>query len=157
MAMSSLPTYPLLLFGIIEPVMLVWAYIINLTNPQQYYLDQAPTTLLTTTSFPAQALSTTLQLGNVLLLLAAIALICCFTPHTEISRRYLIAVALADLGHIYATYASVGEKVFWDLNQWNQMMMANVGVSIFLHVQRWMTVMGMFGRLGGTSTGKRNN
>jgi hypothetical protein len=156
MAISSLPTYPLLLFGIIEPALLVWAYFVNITDPQQYYLDQAPATLLTTTPFPNQALSVTLQLGNVLLLLAAIAIICCFTPHPEISRRYLIAVALADLGHIYATYASVGEKVFWDLNQWNSMMMGNVGVSVFLHVQRWMTVLGMFGRLGVSPAKKYN-
>ncbi|OAL22955.1 hypothetical protein AYO22_06863 [Fonsecaea multimorphosa] len=134
-----------------------YAYFITLSEPKQYYAEQAPNTAISDLLFTPQAHSLTLQLGNVFLLLAAMALICCFTSHPEIARRYLIAVALADLGHIYSVYCALGDKVFWDLNQWNQMTYSNVGVSVFLHINRLMTVAGLFGRLGaGGNAAKKN-
>ncbi|OAP59659.1 hypothetical protein AYL99_06957 [Fonsecaea erecta] len=157
MAISALPLWPLVLFGILEPAALTWAYFVVLFQPEQYYADQAPHSAISNLLFTPNALSLTLQLGNVFLLLAALAVICCFTNHPEIARRYLIAVALADLGHIYSVYCALGHMVFWDLNQWNQMISANVGVSVFLHVNRLMTVAGVFGRLGaGESAAKKN-
>lgn len=89
----------------------------------------------------------TLQLGNVLLLLAAIAVICCWTKHAEIALWYLIVVGFADFGHIYATYAAVGNEHFFNLAGWNDMIAGNVGVSAFLNINRWLTVLGVFGRL----------
>lgn len=50
----------------------------------------------------------TLQLVNVYLLLAAMAVICTWTPHARTARWYLAAVSLADYGHIYACYVGVG-------------------------------------------------
>ena len=91
-------------------------------------------------------------MGNVLLLLAAMALICCFTTNSGISKRYLIAVAFADFGHIYAAHAALGDEYFWDLNKWNDMTWGNVGVSVFLNVNRWLTVLGVFGKVGGKGT-----
>jgi len=158
MAISALPTWPLVLFGVLEPAALVWAYVITLTDPQQYYADQAPQGLLSNHVFTPQSLSLTLQLGNVFLLLAGLAIVCCFTNHADISRRYLIAVALADLGHIYSVYGALGDKIFWDFNQWNQMIASNVGVSVFLHANRLLTVAGLFGKLGaGGNVDKKNN
>jgi len=86
-----------------------------------------------------------LLLGNVYLLLALLAIVCIWTPHKAVATYYLLAVALADLGHIYATYRVWG-PAFWDLNQWNDMMYGNVAVSAFLHVNRLATVLGVFGR-----------
>lgn len=80
--------------------------------------------------------------------MAAIAITCCWTTHAEIARRYLIAVAIADLAHIYAAYCGLGNIVFWDLSQWNQMAYGNIGGSLFMHVNRVLTVAGVFGRLG---------
>ncbi|KAI1610522.1 hypothetical protein EDD36DRAFT_421599 [Exophiala viscosa] len=168
MAYSALPTWPLILFGILEPVALCvdfrvfWAYekrlvltvgsisgyITVLHSPAQYYADQTPNAELSKLVFTSQALSLTLQLGNVLLLLAAVAIICCWTIHPEISRRYLIVVALADLGHIYAAYRGLGDSTFWDPTQWNDMAYGNIGASAFLHINRWLTIAGAFGKLG---------
>lgn len=50
----------------------------------------------------------TLQLVNVYLFLAAVAVICTWTPHASIARWYLAAIALADYGHIFACYVGVG-------------------------------------------------
>lgn len=126
----------------------MWGYLVVLQHPDKYHADQVPNTSLSGHIFTGQSLSVTLQLGNVFLLLAAIALICCFTPHAEIARRYLIVVAFADLGHIYAAYCGLGDKLFWDLSQWNDVAWGNIGVSAFLHVNRWLTVAGVFGKLG---------
>lgn len=132
-------------------------YATALRNPAQYYADQTPNAELSKLVFTPQALSLTLQLGNVLLLLAAIALICCWTTHPEIARRYLIVVALADLGHIYAAYRGLGDSAFWDVTQWNDMAYGNIGASAFLHINRWLTVAGVFGRLGPyTSNSKKH-
>ena len=60
----------------------------------------------------------------------------------------MIAVAIADLAHIYAAYCGLGNIVFWDLSQWNQMAYGNIGGSLFMHVNRVLTVAGVFGRLG---------
>jgi hypothetical protein len=130
----------------------IWAYIITLREPFQYYADQAPQALLSNHVFTTQSLSLTLQLGNVFLLLAGMAAICCFTNHAEIARRYLIAVAVGDLGHIYSVYVALGPEVFWDLNKWNQMVASNVGVSVFLHLNRLLTVAGLFGKLGSSAS-----
>lgn len=98
-------------------------------------------------------------MGNVLLLLAFMAVICCFTNYADIPKKYLVAVALADFGHIYATYAALGDDYFWDVSKWNDMIWGNVGVSVFLNINRWLTVLGLFGKVGAQHTvpGKKGN
>lgn len=127
----------------------IFAYYTNIIDPFQYYADQALYPVLSQEHhFPAQALSLSLQLGNVLLLLAAMAVICCFSSSRGTAKWYLIAVAFADYGHIYASYRAVGPGVFWDPSQWNDMIAGNVGASVVLNLARWLTVLGVFGQLG---------
>jgi hypothetical protein len=125
----------------------LWAYFLALKDPQTYYKNQHPNSSVFQ-GFPPQAMSMSLQLGNVMLLLAAMALICCFTTKPDIPKKYLLAVAFADFGHIYAVYAALGDEVFWNLGGWNDMVWGNVGVSAFLNLNRWMTLLGVFGRIG---------
>jgi len=88
-----------------------------------------------------------LQFGNVLLLLAALAVLCCFTAHPEISRRYLMIVAIADLGHIYSCYIGMGSRQFLDYANYNDMAWGSIGGSAFLFVNRILTVLGIFGQI----------
>jgi len=88
------------------------------------------------------------MLGNIYLLLAAIAVLCCFTKHASISRNYLLIVACADLGHIYASYCGMGSTYFWDFGSWNDMAWGNIGSSAFLCVNRISTALGLFGKIG---------
>ena len=85
-------------------------------------------------------------MANVLLLLAPIAIICCWTNNPGVTICYLTAVAFADLGHIYAVYRG-GSDYFWDVSSWNDMTWGNVGVSAFLHVNRLLTVLRVFGKI----------
>lgn len=124
-------------------------------EPFNYFAGQAPNFPISVHEFNPQALSTTLQLGNVLLLLAPMAVICCWTKHPEITFWYLIAVGIADFGHIYAVYAAVGPNLFWNPSEWNDMVAGNVGASAFLNINRWLTVLGIFGKLQSVNQGKK--
>ncbi|KAK9780046.1 hypothetical protein SCAR479_03170 [Seiridium cardinale] len=157
MAVTCLPAWPLVLFGVLEPAALIWAYVLGVQDPATFYASQAPNHALKPADFHPQARGVTLTLLNVYLLLAALAVVCTFTTKQTTTRWYLVAVALADLGHIYATYAAVGPGYFWDFAGWSDMIWGNVGVSAFLHGNRWLTVMGAFGALtsGRTAKGKR--
>lgn len=167
MPSSVLPKLPLALFGVVEPVLLyaitdlplasnvlkinhrLWAYINHLQQPHQFYASQIPNAgTLASTPFPQQAQILVYQLGNVYLLLALLALVCCWTTSRSVVRGYLAAVALADLGHIYAVYRVLGSETFWDVGQWNDMIWGSVGVSAILHVNRLATLLGVFGRVG---------
>ncbi|KAI4866376.1 hypothetical protein F4820DRAFT_447072 [Hypoxylon rubiginosum] len=146
MAKSCLPAIPLAIFGVIEPAMLVWAYIIAHRDLPSFYAAQAPNHLHPSSSpVPAPALVLLLQLVNVYLLLAAVAVVCSWTTHASVSRGYLVAVAFADYGHVWACYKGVGPDLFWDLSRWNDMLWGAVGVSLALNVFRWLTVLGAFG------------
>lgn len=127
----------------------IWAYITALQDLPSYYAAQVPNAPLSAADhhIPPQALVLLLQLVNVYLLLAAIAVICSWTSHASVARWYLIAVALADYGHIWACYRGVGPDVFWDVGKWNDMLWGGVAVSAGLNALRWLTVLGAFGAL----------
>lgn len=120
-------------------------------DPAAYYTGQAPSFASGTSkdALPPPALSVTLQLINVFLLLAAMAVVCCWTSTPSVTKWYLVSVAVADLGHIYAVYRSVGAEYFWNWREWNIYVAGNVWVSLFLHVNRLATVVGLFGGLQG--------
>jgi hypothetical protein len=118
-------------------------------DPFAYYADQAPNFVVTAAEFPPQALGLTLQMANVLLLLAPLAVVCSWARDPTTARGYLLAVALADYGHIYGTYRAVGPAYFRDVAGWNDMVWGSVGVSAVLNILRWLTLLGAFGRLTG--------
>ncbi|KAI0476767.1 hypothetical protein F4859DRAFT_514099 [Xylaria cf. heliscus] len=148
MAVTCLPTIPFVIFGIVEPVLLVIAYITTLQDPFNFYARQAQNHELASdpsSSFPPQAQILTLQLVNVYLLLAALGIICSWTPHARTARWYLAAVALADYGHIWACYVGVGLDLLLQPAEWNDMLWGSVGVSVFLNIVRLSTLAGVFG------------
>jgi hypothetical protein len=117
-----------------------------LSNPQEYHDAQVPSNVPHPAITPG-ATVIVLQFGNVLLLLAALAMLCCFTAHPEISRRYLMIVAIADLGHIYSCYIGMGSRQFLDYANYNDMAWGSIGGSAFLFVNRILTVLGIFGQI----------
>lgn len=122
--------------------------VINLNEPFAQYTAQVPWHTPATSEIEPQALALHLQLTNIFMLLALLALVCCWTSSAGVARRYLVAVAIADLGHIWVAYKTTGPEYFWNPAGWNDLTWGNVGVSIFLHVNRWLTVAGLFGTLG---------
>ncbi|KAI2630492.1 hypothetical protein GGS21DRAFT_524556 [Xylaria nigripes] len=151
MAVTCLPSFPFIVFGIIEPALLVTAYIMALRNPFTFYANQAPNhelpVQMTDASFPPQARIMTLQLANVYLLLAALAVVCSWTVHARTARWYLAVVALADYGHVWACYVGLGPELLLRPSQWNDVIWGSVGVSLFLNAVRLLTLAGVFGAL----------
>ncbi|KAK0726513.1 hypothetical protein B0T21DRAFT_293240, partial [Apiosordaria backusii] len=133
----------------------IYAYYTGIINPGPYsfFATQLPPDLLYTTKstqppeFPPQAEVVTLQLVNVLLLLAGMAVVCCFSRDRRTVRGYCIAVAFADYGHIWSIYKALGPEAFWEFGKWNDMVWGGVGVSVVLNLVRWGVVFDVFGRL----------
>ena len=105
-----------------------------------------PANPVAASAYAPQAEVMTFTILNVYLLLAALAVLCTWTTKAEIPRYYLLIVAFADLGHIYATYRGLGDA-FWNTSEWNEMIWGNVGVSAFLHINRLATFFGLYGKL----------
>ncbi|KAI1194828.1 hypothetical protein F5X97DRAFT_262751 [Nemania serpens] len=148
MAVTCLPTFPFVIFGIVEPLLLVLAYVTTLKDPFSFYARQAQNYELSEedpASFPPQAEILTLQLVNVYLLLAAVGVICSWTTHASVARSYLAAVSLADYGHMWSCYVGVGLDLLLRPSEWNDVLWGSVGVSLFLNAVRLLTLAGAFG------------
>jgi hypothetical protein len=70
------------------------------------------------------------------------------TREAKLTKLYLAAASIGDLGHIWASYAIMGGELFWDFGSYNDMMVGNVVVSAGLWGMRMATLGGVFGRVG---------
>lgn len=87
-----------------------------------------------------------LQLGNVYGLLAMIGVgILYQTTEPKVVRNFLVACAVADVGHLYVTYAVMGGKEYFDVGHWNAMGWGNIGVTAGLLITRLLYFVGAFG------------
>lgn len=86
------------------------------------------------------------QLGNIYLLLMSVGVgVLYSTSEPRVLRNYLIALAIADIGHIYATYVVMGWDAFVDVGAWNAVTWGNIGASGFLLMNRIAYLLGIFG------------
>ncbi|KAF2019678.1 hypothetical protein BU24DRAFT_419299 [Aaosphaeria arxii CBS 175.79] len=144
---THLPFWPALLFTYLEPITLILGFNAAYTSPSTFVTTQLPTSSLV--PVPPAALILSYSLGNIFLLLAALAVLCtAITRDARVTKAYLLIIAVGDLGHIYSSYAVMGPKVFWEFGEYNDMMWGNIGFSAFLHVNRMATLLGVFGRVG---------
>ena len=90
-------------------------------------------------------------MANIFVLLAGMALVCCWTLHPDVAKRYLFVIAVADLGHIWAVYKALGFDSFWKVGEWNDMIWGGVGVGVFLNINRWATLLGISGPVQATT------
>ncbi|CAP61242.1 uncharacterized protein PODANS_3_11575 [Podospora anserina S mat+] len=118
-----------------------------------YFNRQLPPDLLYTSKttqppdFSPQAEIVTLQLINVFLLLAGLAVVCCFSKDRFVVKGYCTVVALADYGHIWSVYKGLGPEAFWEFGKWNDLVWGGVLASALLNLVRWGVVFDVFGRL----------
>lgn len=72
-----------------------------------------------------------LQLGNAygLLFLVGVAVLYT-TVELKVVRNYLVALWIADIGHVAVCYYVMGPERFTDLASWNSMTWGNVGVTV---------------------------
>lgn len=67
------------------------------------------------------------------------------TSEPKVVRNYLVACAIADVGHVYVTYLAMGWDAFVDVQAWNALTWGNIGATAFLLVNRIAYFMGVFG------------
>lgn len=157
---TNLPFWPAVLFTYLEPISLsvvheptssladiysVLGWHAAWNSPHDFVARQLPTAPI---AVPDAALLLSYSLGSIFLLLAGFAMLCTvITRETRITKGYLLVAAAGDLGHLYANWKAMGPTVFWDFGKYNEIMWGNVAVTVFLHVNRLATVMGVFGRI----------
>ena len=68
------------------------------------------------------------------------------TTEPKVVRNYLIACAIADLGHLWFTCAVMGFDDFIYLPGWNEMAWGNIGITAMLFVSRVLYLIGALGK-----------
>ena len=87
-----------------------------------------------------------LQLGNLYFLLAMMSIaILNTTTEPRVVHGYIIVLAIADIGHVVATYAIMGNEAFLDVGNWNAMTWGNVAATVLLFITRSSYLLGLFG------------
>ncbi|KAM0276260.1 hypothetical protein ACHAQH_006935 [Verticillium albo-atrum] len=126
---SALPAFPRTVFTILEPLSLVAGFLGAIVDPDRFVADQI---IQETPPMPSDnGRVVTLQLGNIYLLLAMIGVaVLSSTTEVRVVRNYLVALWVADLGHLWACYYGLGYDRFVGVAQWNAMTWGNVGATV---------------------------
>ena len=88
-----------------------------------------------------------MQLGNTYMLLALLGLfILNTTTDVRVVKVYIIALAIADIGHVVPTMWMLGWERSIAVQNWNKMAWGNIGATAFLFVTRVAYLFGLFGK-----------
>ncbi|KAJ5162180.1 hypothetical protein N7492_007572 [Penicillium capsulatum] len=140
---TILPPWPHLLFGVLEPLSLIAGSLAPLYDLEGFIAGQTPHPDPPTTHPSSIALA--LQLVNLYSLMFLVGVgVLHSTSEPKVVRNYFVGLAIADVGHIYATYLAMGWDAFIDIGAWNALTWGNIGVTGFLFVNRIAHLMGMF-------------
>ncbi|KAH8171849.1 DNA-binding domain-containing protein [Sarocladium implicatum] len=141
---SQLPAFPRVLFTILEPISFVAGFAGAVADTSWFVQQQVPQKVPVPVTENSIVLAW--QLGNIYLLLAFVA-VALFTSTSEIKviRRYLVALALGDVGHIGWTAYGLGMERMSKIGEINLMTWANIAPTIFLLVVRLAYLGGFFG------------
>jgi len=142
---SVLPTIPRFVFTVFEPIsLLVYpASCENVTltknslagavapviSPEWFVAEQIALSPLE--PITANAKMVALQLGNIYLLLAMVGIAVLYaTTEAKVVRNYVIALWLADIGHVAVTCYVMEYQRVVDVAKWNAMAWGNIGVTV---------------------------
>ncbi|KAI4277365.1 MAG: hypothetical protein LQ337_001806 [Flavoplaca oasis] len=151
---AFLPPFPRLVFTILEPLACIGGYLAPILNTASFAAAQVPSITPTPLTSTTQILA--LQLGNCYGLLALICIgVLYSTKEPKVVRNYLIACAVADIGHIWVTYKVLGYANFVDVEGWNSLAWGNIGFTFFLFVTRVAYLAGLFGNARITASVKK--
>lgn len=68
------------------------------------------------------------------------------TTEARVVHAYIIALAIADIGHVGACFYIMGLEPGLDWRNWNPMAMGNIGATVVLFVCRCSYMLGLFGK-----------
>ncbi|KAL9010011.1 MAG: hypothetical protein Q9173_005015 [Seirophora scorigena] len=142
---TVLPAFPRLVFTVLEPLACIGGYLAPILDTSYFAAAQVPT--ITPTPFTSTTQVLALQLGNCYGLIALIAIgVLYATSEPKVVRNYLIACAIADVGHLWATYTVLGYGNFVDVKGWNSLAWGNIGFTLFLFMTRAGYLIGFLGK-----------
>ncbi|KAJ4264019.1 hypothetical protein NW762_006058 [Fusarium torreyae] len=141
---SSLPTFPRVVFTIIEPISLVAGFVGAVIDPAWFIGEQAPQKDGIEAS--DNSIIVTWQLGNLYLLLAFIGVaVLSTTTEVKVVKAYLIALLLGDIGHVGFSSYGLGWERSMSPIKWNAMAWGNIAMTLFLLFTRTAYLTGIFG------------
>ncbi|KAL2042944.1 hypothetical protein N7G274_004002 [Stereocaulon virgatum] len=144
---SVLPPIPRIVFTIFEPISLVAGFFVTILDTENFVRSQLPSISATPVWPAATTRVLALQLGNLYGLLAMIGVgVLYTTTEPKVVRNFVLACAVADVGHIWATCAVMGQDDFLDVMNWNVMAWGNIGVTTGLLVVRIFYLIGALGQ-----------
>lgn len=137
----------------LEPISLLAGFLVPLWDLPRFVALQLPSRGRT-----LKAISTSqyermlaLQLSNMFGLVSMIAVGVLYgTSEISVVRKYLIACALGDVGHLWAVYAGMGHEDFFNISNWNEYAWGSIGFTALLLVCRLLYLAGFFGPDVGT-------
>ena len=136
---------PRLIFTILEPISLLAGFLAPLYNTSYFVSAQVPSAIPTILTSTNRVLA--LQLGNCYGLVGLIGVgVLYATSEPKVARNYILACAIADIGHLWATYVVIGHQNFMDVGNWNNMAWGNIGITASLFVFRVLYLMGLLGQ-----------
>jgi hypothetical protein len=97
-----------------------------------------------------------LQLGNCYGLACLVGVAVLFsTREVHTVRSYLIALLIADVGHVSVSMWALGREAAWDVANWNDLAWGNIGFTAFLGTMRVLTLAGAFGKFEAATEEKK--
>ncbi|KAK3693801.1 hypothetical protein B0T22DRAFT_450840 [Podospora appendiculata] len=144
---AQLPEFPRLVFTVLEPISLLAGFFPAVLLPDWFIGEQLPSAASTTSAaVTANSRVVAQQLGNCygLAFLVAIAVLYS-TNEIRVVRNYLIALWIADIGHMAITYLALGHDRAVHVGAWNPMTWGNIGATMFLFLTRTSYLLGCFG------------
>ncbi|MDI1486850.1 MAG: hypothetical protein OHK93_006112 [Ramalina farinacea] len=146
---SILAPIPRFIFTVFEPLSLVAGFAVPILNPSYFVSLQVPSQAPSAVPYnltPTDRILA-LQLANTYGLLCMVGVgVLYATTEPKVVRNYLIACAIADVGHGWATGAVMGWEDFVNVGGWNEAAWGNLGVTLFLFVSRILWFAGLLGK-----------
>ncbi|KAK4077332.1 uncharacterized protein Triagg1_3664 [Trichoderma aggressivum f. europaeum] len=144
MMAASLPPFPRLVFTVLEPLSLVAGFAGAVYDPAWFVAQQIPQDKPLVASDNSIVMAH--QLGNMYLGMCLVGLALFWTTsEARVVRSYLVALLIADAGHVGFTVHGLGSDRFMDVSGWNAMAWGNLGATLFLAFTRIAYLSGMFG------------
>ena len=145
---NILPPIPRIVFTVLEPISLLAGFLAPILDTSHFVSTQMPETspyVAAHALTPAERILA-LQLGNVYGLIGMIGVGVLYATHeAKVVHNYMVACAIADVGHLWVTCAVMGINEFCDILSWNEMAWGNIGITAMLFVSRMLYLAGALG------------
>ncbi|KAE8443438.1 hypothetical protein EG329_001835 [Mollisiaceae sp. DMI_Dod_QoI] len=141
---SILPPIPRYVMTVFEPLSLVAGAVAPFISPEWFVAEQIPGH--STQPITTQTAMVAYQLGNIYLLLAMVGIAVLYTTtEPKVVRNYVIALWLADIGHVAVTCWVMDYEKLVDVAGWNALTWGNIGATAGLFFVRTAYLLGLFG------------